>query len=186
MFAQFKFLSKSLLILDKYWYLSKIKRVLDKNLNLRKHTNNKNSCGGAYVVSISFYFYLRFHIVALFLIFYFVFNFLFKICSRHMKFWSFRRNKNNDSSLNVRAYSMGRVTVEAPKIQNCIVFLNSSIGPGSDGGVSVLSGGDNGGLYMWTGGTYGTVCSTNILFYFKFFLSFFLVERNFFCVFISY
>ena len=74
-----------------------------------------------------------------------------------MKFWSFRRNKNNDSSLNVRAYSMGRVTVEAPKIQNCIVFLNSSIGPGSDGGVSVLSGGDNGGLYMWTGGTYGTV-----------------------------
>ena len=103
-----------------------------------------------------------------------------------MKFWSFRRNKNNDSSLNVRAYSMGRVTVEAPKIQNCIVFLNSSIGPGSDGGVSVLSGGDNGGLYMWTGGTYGTVCSTNILFYFKFFLSFFLVERNFFCVFISY
>ena len=33
------FLSKTLLILDKYRYLSRIKRVLDKNLDLRKHTD---------------------------------------------------------------------------------------------------------------------------------------------------
>ena len=35
-----KFLSKTLLTFYKYRYLSRIKRVLNKNLDLRKHTND--------------------------------------------------------------------------------------------------------------------------------------------------
>ena len=64
--------------------------------------------------------------------------------------------------LAVRAYSMGRMSLDAPKVQNCVVFQNPADGSSSTvrtGTVrshvcSVLSGGDNGGLYMWQGGTY--------------------------------
>jgi hypothetical protein len=39
---------------------------------------------------------------------------------------------------------MGRAAIEAPKIQQCVLFI----------GDMVLSGGDNGGLYLWKDGTY--------------------------------
>ena len=57
---------------------------------------------------------------------------------------------------------MGKVALDAPKTQNCVVFQNPSDGSSStvrtaavrSSVCGVLTGGDNGGLYLWQGGTY--------------------------------
>ena len=86
---------------------------------------------------------------------------------RHLKFWSFRRVQPRGAegpNLVVRAYSMGKVTVEPAKAHRCVVILDPAAGgsrestwdapaPRGSSSLYALTGGDNGGLFMWKAAT---------------------------------
>jgi hypothetical protein len=66
---------------------------------------------------------------------------------RHLKFWSFQRPSPRSGllgSLMPRAYRMGKISVDAPRVQRCLDFVAHRGAP-----YEVVTGGDNGYVYVW-------------------------------------